>query len=49
MRKILINFYKKTAQVVTNQHNALFGKYLLLTNTISSGVLMYVGEYAGED
>jgi len=45
MRKLLISFYKKTAQVVNEQHSALFGKYLLLTNTVSSGCLMYVGEY----
>ncbi|CAG9812100.1 unnamed protein product [Chironomus riparius] len=45
MRKLLISFYKKTAQVVNDQHTALFGKYLLLTNTVSSGFLMYIGEY----
>lgn len=45
MRKLLINFYKKTAQVVNEQHTALFTKYLLLTNTVSSGFLMYIGEY----
>jgi protein Mpv17 len=48
MRKILINLYKKTSQVINEQHGALFGKYLLLTNTISSGVLMYVGEYVAQ-
>lgn len=48
MRKIVISLYKRTAQVVSNQHNALFGKYLLLTNTVSSGILMYVGEYAAQ-
>ncbi|XP_070509053.1 mpv17-like protein 2 [Chironomus tepperi] len=45
MRKLLISFYKKTAQVVNEQHTALFTKYLLLTNTVSSGFLMYIGEY----
>jgi protein Mpv17 len=48
MRKILISLYKRTAQVVSNQHDALFGKYLLFTNTVSSGILMYVGEYVAQ-
>ena len=48
MRKILISLYKKTAQAAWNQHDAAFGKYLLLTNTVSSGVLMYFGEYVAQ-
>lgn len=48
MRKILISFYRKTAKVVSNHHDALFGKYLLATNTISSGLLMYAGEYVAQ-
>ena len=48
MRQFLINFYKKSAQAVNNQHSALFGKYLLLTNTVSSAILMYAGEYIAQ-
>jgi protein Mpv17 len=45
MRKLIVSLYKRTAQVVVQQHNDLFGKYLLVTNTVSSGFLMYFGEY----
>ena len=42
MRKLLFDFLKRS-------ENTLFGpKYLLLTNTISSGMLMYVGEIAAQ-
>ncbi|KAG5667879.1 hypothetical protein PVAND_015845 [Polypedilum vanderplanki] len=48
MRKLIVSIYKKTAQVVVKQHDDLFGKYLLLTNTVSSGLLMYFGEYCAQ-
>lgn len=42
MRKLLIRFLKRS-------ESTLFGpKYLLLTNTVSSGLLMYLGEVAAQ-
>lgn len=41
MRKLLIS-------VLRNTESTLFGKYLLLTNTVSSGLLMWVGEVAAQ-
>lgn len=41
MRKYLFDLLKKS-------ESKLFGKYLLLTNTVSSGLLMYVGEIAAQ-
>ena len=42
MRKLLVEFLKRS-------ENTLFGpKYLLLTNTVSSGLLMYIGEIAAQ-
>lgn len=41
MRKLLISFIKKS-------ESTLFGKYLLMTNTVSSGLLMWVGEVAAQ-
>lgn len=42
MRKYVISFLKKS-------ESTLFGpKYLLLTNTVSSGLLMYIGEIAAQ-
>lgn len=37
MRKLLFDIIKMSER-------KLFGKYLLLTNTVSSGFLMYIGE-----
>lgn len=34
--------------VLRSTESSLFGKYLLLTNTVSSGVLMFVGEIAAQ-
>lgn len=41
MRKILFDILKKS-------EDRLFGKYLLLTNTVSSGLLMWAGEVAAQ-
>ena len=41
MRKLLFDFIKMS-------ENRLFGKYLLITNTVSSGLLMYLGEIAAQ-
>lgn len=41
MRKLLLS-------VLRNTESTLFGKYLLLTNTVSSGLLMWVGEVAAQ-
>lgn len=41
MRKYLFDFLRKS-------ESTLFGKYLLLTNTVSSGLLMFVGEVAAQ-
>lgn len=42
MRKILVSFLKRS-------ESTLFGpKYLLLTNTVSSGLLMFIGEIAAQ-
>lgn len=41
MRKFLFDFLKMS-------EDRLFGKYLLLTNTVSSGLLMYIGEIAAQ-
>lgn len=34
--------------ILRSSENHLFGKYLLLTNTVSSGLLMFVGEVAAQ-
>lgn len=34
--------------LLRSSENRLFGKYLLLTNTVSSGFLMYIGEVAAQ-
>lgn len=34
--------------ILKNTESRLFGKYLLLTNTVSSGLLMYIGEVAAQ-
>lgn len=41
MRKLVFQLLRKS-------ENTLFGKYLLLTNTVSSGLLMFVGEVAAQ-
>lgn len=41
MRKLLISILKTSEK-------RLFGKYLLLTNTVSSGLLMWAGEVAAQ-
>lgn len=41
MRKLLFDILRKS-------ESKLFGKYLLLTNTVSSGLLMYVGEIGAQ-
>lgn len=41
MRKLLVSFLKLS-------EDKLFGKYLLLTNTVSSGLLMWAGEVAAQ-
>lgn len=41
MRKLLFDLLRRS-------ENKLFGKYLLFTNTISSGLLMYFGEICAQ-
>ncbi|CRK91986.1 CLUMA_CG005566, isoform A [Clunio marinus] len=41
MRKLLFDLIKKS-------ESRLFGKYLLITNTVSSGFLMFIGEAAAQ-
>lgn len=41
MRKLFFSFLRKS-------ESRIFGKYLLLTNTLSSGLLMYLGEIAAQ-
>lgn len=41
MRKLVVSFLKRS-------ESTLFGRYLLLTNTVSSGLLMYIGEIAAQ-
>lgn len=41
MRKLMFELLRRS-------ESKLFGKYLLLTNTVSSGLLMYVGEIAAQ-
>lgn len=41
MRKLLYDLLRRS-------ESKLFGKYLLLTNTVSSGMLMFVGEIVAQ-
>ena len=57
--RVLLNRVKKSSDVlgpstavkpaVETLHGALFGKYLLTTNTVSSGVLMLLGDLMAQE
>lgn len=57
--RVLLNNIKKPLNVktgpdklkksATDMHSALFGKYLLITNTVSSGFLMLVGDIMSQE